>query len=128
MVDLKIVSDNPTPPEPSGTLTVTENGALGVKKYLAEHQAPEGAALRVGVRGGGCSGLSYVVEVDTEGAKPNDIVIEAFGATVLVDPRSMRVLAGTTLDYKVGLMDAGFNFINPRATRTCGCGESFSIA
>lgn len=127
---LNIVSNTtpePIPAEVHGTLTVTELGAQGVRKFLATNQAPPGAALRVGVRGGGCSGLSYVVEVDAEAPREGDHVIEAHGVTVLVDKKSMRVLQGVTLDYKVGLLDAGFRFENPRATKTCGCGESFAL-
>jgi iron-sulfur cluster assembly accessory protein len=131
MARLNIVSNDaewaPKPElEPGTGFKLTEAGAEGVRKFLREKGAPEGSSLRVGVRGGGCSGFSYVVEVATD-EKPSDIVVEAFGARVLVDPRSMKVLDGTTLDFKTGLMDAGFKFINPRATRTCGCGESFSL-
>ena len=127
MVDLKILSDQPAP-EPAGEFAITPAVAQGARKFFQEHQAPEGAALRVGVRGGGCSGLSYVVEVDAQPPKPGDHVIEAHGVTVYVDKRSIKVLEGTTLDYKTGLMEAGFRFENPRATRTCGCGESFSLS
>jgi iron-sulfur cluster assembly protein len=84
--------------------------------------------MRVGVRGGGCSGFSYVLEPDAAPARPDDVILEVHGVVVRVDKKSMRVLAGTTLDYKVGLMDAGFKFDNPRATKTCGCGESFSMS
>lgn len=127
MVELKILSDQPEA-EPAGQLVVTEAAARGARKFLEEHRAPEGAALRVGVRGGGCSGLSYVIEVDAAPPRPDDHVIEAHGVKVLVDKRSIKVLEGTTLDYKTGLMEAGFRFENPRATRTCGCGESFSLS
>jgi iron-sulfur cluster assembly protein len=119
---LNIVSNDPPPPE-----AITEAGAQGVRKFLTTNAAPEGAVLRIGVRGGGCSGLSYVVEVDAAPARDGDHVIEAHGITVRVDKKSMRVLQGVTLDYKIGLLDAGFRFENPRATKTCGCGESFSI-
>jgi iron-sulfur cluster assembly protein len=114
--------------EPAGTLTITPAGAEGVKKFLKENNAPEGAVMRVGVRGGGCSGFSYVLEHDAAAARADDIVLAVHGVVVRVDKKSMRVLAGTTLDYKVGLMDAGFKFDNPRATKTCGCGESFSMS
>lgn len=118
---------SPIPAEVTGTLAVTESGAQGVRRFLATNNAPEGASLRVGVRGGGCSGLSYVVEVDVEPPREGDHVIEAHGVTVRVDKKSMRVLQGVTLDYKPGLLDAGFRFENPRASKTCGCGESFAI-
>ncbi|MFO0725626.1 MAG: iron-sulfur cluster assembly accessory protein [Myxococcota bacterium] len=124
MAELNILDQTPA----TGTLTITAAGAEGVKKFLKENNAPEGSVMRVGVRGGGCSGLSYVLEYDVAPARPDDIVLEVHGVVVRVDKRSMKVLAGTTLDYKVGLMDAGFRFDNPRAIKTCGCGESFSIS
>lgn len=128
MTSLRIVGES-TAPTPAGDapFSVTERGARGVAKFLETNQAPPGAALRVGVRGGGCSGLSYVVEVDAGEPRPGDLILETSGGVVRVDAKSQRILAGVTLDYKVGLLDAGFRFDNPRATKTCGCGESFSI-
>ncbi len=114
-------------PKATGTLVVTEAASKAIGKYLREHQAPEGAGLRVGVRGGGCSGLSYFLDPETV-AKPNDLVIDAFGVTVYVDPKSLIYLQGSTLDYVTGLMESGFKFVNPRAAKACGCGESFTPA
>lgn len=111
--------------EPKGTVGVTEAAAKAITKYLREHAAPEGAGLRIGVRGGGCSGLSYFLEVETE-AKPGDRIIEAFGAKVYIDPKSLIYLAGSTLDHVTGLMESGFKFVNPNAGKACGCGESFT--
>lgn len=110
-----------------GTLGVTEAAARAITKYLKEHDAAEGSGLRVGVRGGGCSGLSYFLDAELA-PKPNDHVIEAYGVRVFVDPKSHLFLAGTTLDFVTGLMESGFKFVNPKAGKACGCGESFSPA
>ncbi|MCC7380307.1 MAG: iron-sulfur cluster assembly accessory protein [Deltaproteobacteria bacterium] len=126
MAELKILSSAPT--EPTGTLTLTDAVADGARRLFKEQGAPEGAALRVGVRGGGCSGFSYVIEAETAAANPSDYTFDVRGLEVRVDKKSMMVLQGCTLDYKVGLMDAGFKFTNPRAVKTCGCGESFSLS
>ena len=84
-------------------------------------------ALRVGVKAGGCSGFEYTFGWDTD-PKPTDQVYQGTdGAKVFVDPRSLRLLDGTTLDYDTGLLSKGFVFQNPHAKNTCGCGVSFSI-
>ena len=114
-------------PVATGTLEVTEAAAKAITKYLKEHDAPEGAGLRVGVRGGGCSGLSYYLDVDAT-PKAHDKVIDAFGVKVFVDPKSMIFLQGSKLHFVTGLMESGFKFINPQAGKGCGCGESFSPA
>jgi iron-sulfur cluster assembly protein len=112
--------------KPSGaTLVVTESAAKAIERYLADHKAPAGAGLRVGVRGGGCSGLSYFLDVETA-PRDSDKTIEAYGVKVYVDPKSHLFLSGTTLDFVKGLMESGFKFVNPRAGKSCGCGESFS--
>lgn len=127
MSGLNIIGDGASPPPVETPFRISETGARGIAKFLATNQAPTGAAVRVGVRGGGCSGLSYVVEVDAGDARPGDLVLETSGGTVRVDKKSQAILQGVTLDYKAGLLDAGFQFVNPRATKTCGCGESFSM-
>lgn len=113
--------------EATGTLEVTSAAAKAITKYLRDNEAPAGAALRVGVRGGGCSGLQYFLEVD-EQVRQTDRVIEKDGVTVLVDPKSLVFLQGSTLDYVTGLMESGFKFVNPSAGKGCGCGESFTPA
>jgi iron-sulfur cluster assembly protein len=117
---------NDSAPKATGTVEVTEAAAKAIGKYLAEHGAAPGSGLRIGVRGGGCSGLSYVLDVDAK-ARPTDHVIEAFGQRVFIDPKSMLFLQGSVFDYVTGLMEAGFKFNNPRASKACGCGESFSM-
>jgi len=114
-------------PKPTGTLEVTQSAAKAIGKYLTEHKAPEGSGLRVGIRGGGCSGLSYYLDVDRNPRK-TDRVIDAFGVQVFVDPKSLLYLQGSKLDYVTGLMESGFKFVNPKAGKSCGCGESFTPA
>jgi iron-sulfur cluster assembly protein len=82
--------------------------------------------VRVGVEGGGCSGLSYQLKFDTE-LKENDKVFEDKGLKLIVDKKSFLYLVGTELDFSDGLNGKGFQFNNPNASRTCGCGESFSV-
>ena len=82
--------------------------------------------IRVGVKSGGCSGLSYELSFDRE-EKENDKIFEHNDVRIIVDKKSFLYLVGTTLDYSGGLNGAGFTFKNPNANRTCGCGESFSL-
>jgi iron-sulfur cluster assembly protein len=100
------------------------------KNKIVELRQKEGKSLsdgiRVAVEGGGCSGLMYNLEFDSE-HRPTDHVFEDNGVKILVDKKSLLYLAGTQLDFTDGLNGKGFHFINPNATRTCGCGESFSV-
>lgn len=93
---------------------------------LQEEQAKPGHGLRVGVKGGGCSGLTYVMQLEPV-PRPNDRVFEAEGIRLFVDPKSYIYLKGSILDYASSLMASGFKFRNPNAKRTCGCGESFAV-
>jgi iron-sulfur cluster assembly protein len=88
----------------------------------------EGAAntLRVGVRGGGCSGLSYFMDFDAT-PRDGDVVVEYGELKVVCDPKSMKLMAGTELDYETNLLKRGFKFNNPQAKRSCSCGESFAV-
>ena len=106
-------------------ITVTESASLKVKSLIEESvfQTPY---LRVGVKGGGCSGLAYDLSFDTE-SKDGDELFENNGVKILVDRKSLLYLLGTELDYTDGLNGKGFQFINPQASRTCGCGESFAV-
>jgi iron-sulfur cluster assembly protein len=88
-------------------------------------QKPDVGGLRLGVRGGGCSGFSYVTQFEAA-PRANDQVLDYDGAKVFVDPKSMAYLQGMTLDYKADLMQQGFVIHNPNAKSTCGCGTSFS--
>jgi len=105
-------------------IALTDTATTKVKELMQAEDAPE-LYLRVAVRPGGCSGLSYEMFFDTE--KAADDVTEAYGdVTVVVDPASAEYLSGASLDYKDGLQGAGFTINNPNAQRTCGCGQSFS--
>ncbi|MGH8980022.1 MAG: HesB/IscA family protein [Acidimicrobiales bacterium] len=106
-------------------VTLTEGAAAKVAQLLADEDEGGELALRVAVKPGGCSGYSYEMFFDGELAG-DDIVREFGGVRVAVDPASAELLAGATLDYSDGLTDAGFHISNPNATRTCGCGSSFS--
>lgn len=114
-------------PEATGTVEVTASAAKAISKYLVDNGAAAGSGLRIGVRGGGCSGLQYFLDAD-EVAKESDHIIEKDGVKVFVDPKSLLFLQGSTLDYVTGLMESGFKFINPKAAKGCGCGESFTPA
>lgn len=105
-------------------VTLTEAAEAKVAALLEEEGNPE-LFLRVAVRPGGCSGYSYDMFFDADQA--DDDIVRSFGAVrVAVDPDSAELLRGATLDYKDGLQGAGFHITNPNATRTCGCGSSFS--
>ena len=105
-------------------ITLTDQAAVKVKELLDAEGEPD-LALRVAVRPGGCSGFQYEMYFDGDVAADDNL--ETFGnVKVLVDPASAQLLAGATLDYKNGLQDAGFHITNPNASRSCGCGQSFS--
>ena len=106
-------------------VTLTDKAVEMVKAAMQRESRGPDYALRVGVVGGGCSGFSYTMSFDNQ-PKPDDHVMDVDGVRVLVDAASVEYLAGTTLDYVAGLHGAGFKFANPKAQRTCGCGESFS--
>ena len=105
-------------------ITVTDTAATKVKE-LIEAEGDPNMALRVAVRPGGCSGFSYEMFFDTDIAA-DDVFNEIAGVRVVSDPSSAQLLSGAVLDYKDGLQQAGFSINNPNATRTCGCGQSFS--
>ncbi len=105
---------------------VTEKAAQKIRELLAKEGVPaDSGGLRVGVQGGGCSGLSYAMRLETQ-ARDRDKVIEEHGARVFVDPKSFLYLSETTLDFEETLVRQGFIFQNPQATRNCGCGSSFT--
>jgi iron-sulfur cluster assembly protein len=99
--------------------------AVGKIRAAFEREGVTDGGLRLGVLGGGCSGLSYQFKFDTK-PRPNDNVFEFDGVKIFVDPKSMLYLDGMTLDYKESLMESGFAFDNPHAQKSCGCGTSFS--
>lgn len=103
---------------------VTPDAVAEVKRLIAEENE-QGLFLRLGVASGGCSGMSYSMAFDSN-AQEFDRQFDFNGLMVRVDLKALMYLAGTTLDYKGGLMGGGFQFINPKAKRSCGCGSSFS--
>jgi iron-sulfur cluster assembly protein len=107
-------------------IELTPRAIEKVREIMRDQGIAEGG-LRVGVKGGGCSGLSYNLAIDTE-QRPGDRVFENDGVKVFVDLKSILYLDGSTLDYKdEGLMQRGFTFANPNSSGTCGCGESFGV-
>lgn len=107
-------------------IRVSENAKAQVQKLKSDQEVSQEAFIRVGVKGGGCSGLTYLMDFDTQ-LSDEDKVFEDKGVQIVVDKKSFLYLVGTELDYAGGLNGKGFSFINPNANRTCGCGESFSI-
>jgi iron-sulfur cluster assembly accessory protein len=105
-------------------ITLTDTATEKVKELLDAEGNPE-LALRVAVRPGGCSGFAYEMFFDSDVAGDDELA-DFGGVKVIVDPSSAQLLHGATLDYKDGLQQAGFSINNPNATRSCGCGQSFS--
>lgn len=107
-------------------ITVTENAKNHALDLIKAENRPDNTFIRVGVEGGGCSGLSYKLEFDDQ-MKEGDQQFEDKGIKIVVDRKSFLYLVGTELEYTGGLNGKGFVFNNPNANRTCGCGESFSV-
>lgn len=114
----KIVSDK--------MIKVRDSAREKIMDLLSAEGKALGSYVRVGVKGGGCSGLMYNLEFDSE-LKEEDKVIEDNGVKIVIDKKSVLYLVGTELEFSDGLNGKGFSFVNPNASRTCGCGESFSI-
>lgn len=107
-------------------ITVTDTAKNKIVELRTKEGKGDSQNIRVAVQGGGCSGLMYDLEFDAE-IKEKDEVFEDKGVKILVDRKSLLYLLGTTLDFSDGLNGKGFQFVNPNASRTCGCGESFSV-
>ena len=107
------------------TINISEEAAAHVREFATQAGKPD-AHLRVGVEGGGCSGLTYMLDL-VDGPGENDKVIEEHGLELYVDRKSYVFLAGTILEFSGGLNGKGFVFNNPNAKTTCGCGTSFSV-
>jgi iron-sulfur cluster assembly protein len=108
---------------PADALVITEAAAREIERQRSKRGTPT-AAIRVGLRGGGCTGFSYVFDWDEKPPREKDRVFTEHGVTVHVDHRSFKYLAGTILDFETSIMGYGFKFRNPNAKGTCGCGES----
>lgn len=106
-------------------VTLTEKAAKKITEYREKMAEAEGKEFRVYVQGGGCSGFSYGFMFDEK--RDGDNIIQAGGVTCLVDPQSLMLLKGSTVDFLEGLTGAGFTVQNPNASGSCGCGQSFSV-
>lgn len=108
-------------------ITLTETAAKEIKKIITEQSLPnEVTRLRVGVKGGGCSGFSYMLDLTEEPVGEMDEEMDSHGIRILCDTKSYLYLNGTEIDFKDEIMGRGFVFKNPNATSTCGCGSSFT--
>ncbi len=108
------------------TVFVSEQGVVFAKEKLAQRGTPN-AAVRLGIRGGGCSGFSYVIQFEDDPPRERDYVFEYGGVRFFVDKKSLVYLGGSTLDYEKTLMFQGFKFRNPNEAASCGCGHSFTV-
>jgi len=115
-----------TPAPAPQTVTVTARAAKIMQGQLVKRGTPQ-AAIRFGIRGGGCTGYSYMFQFEDGDPRPSDHVIDAYGVRVLVDPKSMVLIKGTTIDFETGIRGHGFKFENPNVGDSCGCGESVSF-
>jgi iron-sulfur cluster assembly protein len=114
------------PKAPVQGIQVTEKAVKRIRTAMAkEGISPTEGGLRLGVLGGGCSGLSYTIKFDPQ-PRERDRIYEFDDVRIFVDPKSFLYLHGMTLDYEETLMRQGFNFVNPNSSRSCGCGSSFS--
>ena len=107
---------------------LTENAAKQVLQLLKKEREKNDQIklLRIGIRGGGCSGLSYFMEFATH-QETKDVLFQQHGVDFVIDPKSMLYLQGTELDYLTSIRESGFQFRNPKQKKSCGCGESFSV-
>jgi len=107
-------------------IAITDRAVKEVKRILSEQKLPVVTALRVGVKGGGCSGFSYTLGFDDQTSELDQLQ-ETEGVRIVCDPKSFLYLNGTQIDFEDNLMGRGFKFGNPNASKTCGCGESFAV-
>jgi len=106
-------------------ISLTENAASRIKEIMSSAKN-DSIGVRIGVKSGGCAGMSYVMEYSKE-VSPNDELIEQKGVKVFIDPGAIMYLLGTEMDYKKGEFSSSFVFKNPNETERCGCGESFKV-
>ena len=121
-----------TPPESEidsaeDTLEITEKASKEFRHVVAQKGLPDTTAMRLSVKGGGCSGFEYQIDIEVNEPDEFDIVSVQHDVRVVIDRKSEFYMAGTTIDFNDTLMDRGFTFKNPMASGTCGCGSSFSI-
>jgi iron-sulfur cluster assembly protein len=118
------MQDTETPVRTNAPVSLSPRAAEEIKKIISTKEIPEGFGLRIGVRGGGCSGMSYVLGFDKK--RDHDLQFEQEQIVIFIDKRQGLYLFGTMVDYHDGLNARGFTFDNPNATTTCGCGSSFA--
>jgi len=106
-------------------VSLTENAIKEIKKVIIENKLAEGTGIRLGIKGGGCAGFTYVFDFDDKIGE-FDEVFESEGIKVIVDRKSLLYIDGTSVDFNTGLTDRGFKFDNPKANAACGCGTSFT--
>ena len=106
-------------------IELTENAVREIKRVISENQLPQETGIRIGIKGGGCAGFTYVFDFDDK-AGEFDTVFESQGTRIFVDRKSLIYIDGTTVDFNTSLMDRGFKFQNPKADAACGCGTSFT--
>ena len=110
-----------------GGILITEKAAKEFRHIVGQKKLPEDTGMRLSVKGGGCSGFEYQIDIEHNPADEFDIESNQHGIRVVVDMKSEFYMAGTTIDFNDSLMERGFTFKNPLASGTCGCGSSFSI-
>lgn len=114
------------PPPSKKVVFISDKAVVFAREKLAQRGTPD-ASVRLGIKGGGCSGFSYVIQFEDEPPRERDSVFEAGGIRFFVDKKSLVYLAGSTLDYEKTLMFQGFKFRNPNEAASCGCGHSFTV-
>ena len=117
-------SEAPAPA--ANTVTVTARAAKIMRGQLDKRGTPT-ASIRFGIRGGGCTGYSYMFQFEDGDPRPTDHVVDAYGVRVFVDPKSMVLIKGTRIDFETGIRGHGFRFENPNVGDSCGCGESVAF-
>ncbi|MCU0690193.1 MAG: iron-sulfur cluster assembly accessory protein [Polyangiaceae bacterium] len=125
-IKLEGAEGSATQADPKMPITLTAAAVDGAKAALAKRGTPD-AAIRLGIRGGGCSGFSYVIEFEDALPRERDRVFDVDGVKVVVDKKSLIYLHGSVLDFEKTLMRQGFKFRNPNEASTCGCGTSFTV-
>ncbi|MCU0866055.1 MAG: iron-sulfur cluster assembly accessory protein [Planctomycetes bacterium] len=116
----------PSEPKPGRGVHLTERAAKEILRVIGEQNFPASTHVRIGAKGGGCSGFTYVLDFDQNGPTEFDLSFVQHGVNLVVDKKSEFFMGGTILDFNDGLLDRGFVFKNPQASGTCGCGTSFS--
>lgn len=113
--------------KPTHGVQITERAATEIQRVIGEQGFPKDSTwVRIGAKGGGCSGFTYVLDFDQNGPTEFDLTFQQHGVNIVVDKKSDFFMGGTELDFNDGLLDRGFVFKNPQASGTCGCGTSFS--